>query len=158
MTDFNFDFDLNDIEESLQTIQNNDITDREVRPGKYEVKIEKIELKSTKDGGKPMAFVQMRIQDGEFKNMCLFYNQVLVGFDKNTGKLTAFGIHNFNKFLKSLDSGVQIVFKDFKQYANLMLDVSELVENLTYLIEFTKKGDFANYRVLEIFEDETNPL
>lgn len=158
MTDFNFDFDLNDIEESLQTIQNNDITDREVRPGKYEVKIEKIELKSTKDGGKPMAFVQMRIQDGEFKNMCLFYNQVLVGFDKNTGKLTAFGIHNFNKFLKSLDSGVQIEFKDFKQYANLMLDVSELVENLTYLIEFTKKGDFANYRVLEIFEDETNPL
>lgn len=158
MTDFNFDFDLNDIEESLQTIQNNDITDREVRPGKYEVKIEKIELKSTKDGGKPMAFVQMRIQDGEFKNMCLFYNQVLVGFDKNTGKLTAFGIHNFNKFLKSLDSGVQIVFKDFKQYANLMLDVSELVENLTYLIEFTKKGDFANYKVLEIFEDETNPL
>lgn len=158
MTDFNFDFDLNDIEESLQTIQNNDITDREVRPGKYEVKIEKIELKSTKDGNKPMAFVQMRIQDGEFKNMCLFYNQVLVGFDKNTGKLTAFGIHNFNKFLKSLDSGVQIVFKDFKQYANLMLDVSELVENLTYLIEFTKKGDFANYRVLEIFEDETNPL
>lgn len=158
MTDFNFDFDLNDIEESLQTIQNNDITDREVRPGKYEVKIEKIELKSTKDGNKPMAFVQMRIQDGEFKNMCLFYNQVLVGFDKNTGKLTAFGIHNFNKFLKSLDSGTQIVFKDFKQYANLMLDVSELVENLTYLIEFTKKGDFANYRVLEIFEDETNPL
>ena len=158
MTDFNFDFDLNDIEESLQTIQNNDITDREVRPGKYEVKIEKIELKSTKDGGKPMAFVQMRIQDGEFKNMCLFYNQVLVGFDKNTGKLTAFGIHNFNKFLKSLDSGVQIVFKDFKQYANLMLDVSELVENLTYLIEFTKRGDFANYKVLEIFEDETNPL
>lgn len=158
MTDFNFDFDLNDIEESLQTIQNNDITDREVRPGKYEVKIEKIELKATKDGGKPMAFVQMRIQDGEFKNMCLFYNQVLVGFDKNTGKLTAFGIHNFNKFLKSLDSGVQIVFKDFKQYANLMLDVSELVENLTYLIEFTKKGDFANYKVLEIFEDETNPL
>lgn len=158
MTDFNFDFDLNDIEESLQAIQNNDITDREVRPGKYEVKIEKIELKSTKDGGKPMAFVQMRIQDGEFKNMCLFYNQVLVGFDKNTGKLTAFGIHNFNKFLKSLDSGIQIEFKDFKQYANLMLDVSELVENLTYLIEFTKKGDFANYRVLEIFEDETNPL
>lgn len=155
MADFNFDYDISDIEKSLRDIEANSTDNsKEIPAGKYEVKIEKIEMKSTKDGGKPMGFVQMRIQEGEYKNHCLFYNQVLIGFDKKTGQLSAFGIHNFNRFLKSLDSGLEISFKDFNQYANLMLDVSERVEKLTYAIEYSINNGFANYKVKEIYEDE----
>ena len=68
--------------------------------------------------------------------------------------MSAFGIHNFNRFLKSLDSGLEISFKDFNQYANLMLDVSERVEKLTYAIEYSINNGFANYKVKEIYEDE----
>ena len=157
MADFNFDYDISDIEKSLKEIEANSTDNsKEIPAGKYEVKIEKIEMKSTKDGGKPMGFVQMRIQEGEYKNHCLFYNQVLIGFDKKTGQLSAFGIHNFNQFLKSLDSGLTIAFKDFTQYGNLLLDVSEKVENLSYLVEMTKKNDFPSYKIKEIYEDDNN--
>ena len=91
--------------------------------------------------------------EGDYKKQCLFYNQVLVGTDKNTNQLTAYGIHKFNQFLKSLDSGLTIEFKDFKQYEDLLLDIAEEVEKLTYLIEYSKVNDFATYKVKEIYED-----
>lgn len=157
--DYNFDdLNLEELSQSLNEIEANSFDpNKEVPPGKYEVKIDKIELK-TSQKGKPMGFVQMRIVDGEFKKQCLFYNQVLVGTDKVTGQLTAYGIHNFNQFLKSLDSGLTIAFKDFTQYANLLLDVSEKVENLSYLVEMTKKDDFPSYKVKEIYEDDNIPI
>ena len=157
--DYNFDdLNLDELSQSLNEIEANSFDpNKEVPPGKYEVKIDKIELK-TSQKGKPMGFVQMRIVDGEFKKQCLFYNQVLVGTDKVTGQLTAYGIHNFNQFLKSLDSGLTIAFKDFNQYANLLLDVSEKVENLSYLVEMTKKDDFPSYKVKEIYEDDNIPI
>lgn len=155
--DYNFDdLNLDELSQSLNEIEANSFDpNKEVPPGKYEVKIDKIELK-TSQKGKPMGFVQMRIVDGEFKKQCLFYNQVLVGTDKVSGQLTAYGIHNFNQFLKSLDSGLPIAFKDFNQYGNLLLDVSEKVENLSYLVEMTKKDDFPSYKVKEIYEDDDN--
>lgn len=157
--DYNFDdLNLDELSQSLNEIEANSFDpNKEVPPGKYEVKIDKIELK-TSQKGKPMGFVQMRIVDGEFKKQCLFYNQVLVGTDKVSGQLTAYGIHNFNQFLKSLDSGLTIAFKDFNQYANLLLDVSEKVENLSYLVEMTKKDDFPSYKVKEIYEDDNIPI
>ena len=157
--DYNFDdLNLDELSQSLNEIEANSFDpNKEVPPGKYEVKIDKIELK-TSQKGKPMGFVQMRIVDGEFKKQCLFYNQVLVGTDKVTGQLTAYGIHNFNQFLKSLDSGLTIAFKDFNQYSNLLLDVSEKVENLSYLVEMTKKDDFPSYKVKEIYEDDNIPI
>ncbi|MDY5929883.1 MAG: DUF669 domain-containing protein [Candidatus Onthovivens sp.] len=155
MSKFDEMFDLEDIIASVNEIESNNKKDGdfpEVPVGKYEVKIEKIELASTKDG-KPMGKVMMRIAEGDYKKQCLFYNQVLVGTDKNTNQLTAYGIHKFNQFLKSLDSGLTIEFKDFKQYEDLLLDVAEEVEKLTYLIEYSKVNDFATYKVKEIYED-----
>lgn len=147
-----FDLDLlkSSVEEIEENSNNGDFP--EIPVGKYEVKIEKIELDESKNG-KPMGKVQMRIVDGTYKKSCLFYNQVLVGTDAKTNQLTAFGIHNFNKFLKALDSGLDIKFDDFNQYEELLLDVSEEVENLTYEIKYTKKNDFPVYEILEIFED-----
>jgi hypothetical protein len=153
MNNFNDLYDVNSLIESVKEIEKNNGKDYpEVPVGRYEVAIEKIELAKTKDG-RPMGKVMMRIVDGDYKNSCLFYNQVLVGVDKKTNQLTAIGIHNFNDFLKSLDSGLEISFVDFNQYEELLLDVAEKVEKLSYLIEYTKNNDFANYKVKEIYED-----
>lgn len=151
------DIDLNAINESLKDIEANSNTGEDVPVGKYEVKIDKIELKSTQKG-MPMGFIQFRIQSGEHKNKCLFYNQVLVGTDKKTGQPTAFGIHNFNKFLKSLDSRVDIKFVDFNQYENLLLDIAEAVYPLIYEIQYSRKKDFPVYEILGVFEDESIPF
>lgn len=125
----------------------------EVPVGKYEVKIEKIELAATKDGTKPMGKIQFRIIEGEFKKSCLFMNQVLIGTDKKTGELSVLGLHNFNEFLKTLDSGKEIKFKDFYQYEQLLLDVAEAVESLIYEIQYGKNNDYPTYKVLNIYED-----
>lgn len=152
MTNFNKLYDAKELQESIQKAKENGGNFEEVPVGKYEVKVEKIELGETKDG-KPMGKIQFRIVEGKYKKSCLFYNQVLVGKDKETGKLTAFGIHNFNLFLKSLDTRVNVDFEDFDQYDNMLLDVAEDVESLTYAIQYGKKNDFPTFKVLDIYED-----
>lgn len=161
MSKFNNVYDVNALAESLNEIKqnsNNSGEYPEVPVGKYEVKIEKVELGATREGV-PMGKIQFRIHDGEFKKQCLFYNQVLVGKDKNTGQLSAFGIHKFNEFLRSLDpiteQGIElpIEFKDFDQYEQLLLDVAECVESLVYEIQYGKNNDFPTFKILNIFED-----
>lgn len=153
---FNDLYDVNALQQNLDEIEANknkkDGDFPEVPVGKYEVKIEKIELGESKNGS-PMGKIMFRIIEGEFKKSCLFYNQVLVGKDKNTGEVTAFGLHNFNEFLKTLDSQVEIKFKDFFQYEQLLLDVAEAVESLVYEIQYGKNNDFPTFKVLNIYED-----
>lgn len=118
---------------------------KDVPPGQYEVKIEKLELIASK-AGKPMGTVWMKIlSDGEYKGSRLFYNQILE---------QAFQIHSFNEFLRSLDSGVDVEFKSYKQYGNLLMDVLEAInDRFEYAVSFTKNGKgFPNYEIEEIFE------
>lgn len=153
MKDFNMMYNVEELGKSLSEIEKTNTGDfPEIPVGNYEVKIEKIELGESKSG-MPMGKIMFRIVEGDYKKACLFYNQVLIGSNKETGQLTAFGIHKFNQFLKSLDSGLEIQFKDFDQYGDLLLDVAEKVEKLVYLIEYSKVNDFPSYKVREIYED-----
>ena len=134
---------------------------KEVPVGKYEVKIDKMELKESSKGD-PMFFCQFRILQGEFSNSCLFMNQVLT---------MGFQIGQVNDFLKSLDaltndefvdSGAYIgnkgelhLYKNLKQYEDLILDVMEAVDaqGLEYLLEYKKsKKDFPIYTIKEVYE------
>lgn len=159
MSKFNDLYDVKELQESVKQAQENGGNGDypEIPSGKYEVKIEKIELGETKNNV-PMAKVQFRIIDGDYENSCLFYNQVLIGKDKATGKPTAFGIHNFNLFLNSLSlsEGINVVFKDFDQYEDLLLDCAEDVEALTYDLQYTKPKDensFPKFKILKMYED-----
>lgn len=118
----------------------------EVPHGTYEVKIEKLELVESKSG-KPMMTCWMKILDGEYKGQRLFYNQVLhVGF----------GIHKANEFLRSLDSGLDIEFENFKQYNDLLLDVHEAIDGkLEYAVKYgeDRKG-FNTFEIVEVFDVE----
>ena len=130
----------NDIEKSAE----NSGDYKEVPAGTYEVKITKLELTESKSG-KPMMSCWMQILDGEYKNSYIFYNQVLhVGF----------GIHNANEFLRSLDSGVDITFENFKQYNDMLLDVHEAIDGqIEYAIEYgeNNKG-YKTYKIVDVFD------
>lgn len=98
--------------------------DETVPHGTYEVEVNKMELKKSKKGD-PMLSIWFKILNGQYKGGLIFYNQVL-----NTGV----GLHNANEMLRSLDSGVEIKFVNFKQYHNMILDVYEAVKgNLDYI-------------------------
>lgn len=118
----------------------------EVPHGTYEVEIEKLELTESKSG-KPMMTCWMKIIDGQYKGQRLFYNQVLhVGF----------GIHKANEFLRSLESGLEVKFENFKQYNDLLMDIHEAIdEKLEYAVEYDqdKKG-FNTFKIVEVFEVE----
>lgn len=116
----------------------------EVPLGTYEVAIEKLELKASKKGD-PMVSVWFRIVDGPFSKSVIFMNQVVT---------QGFQIHIVNELLRSLDSGVNIEFKDYAQYGNMILDVYEAVtESKEYGLEYgeTTKG-FKTFKILEVFD------
>ncbi len=130
--------------------------------GVYRVKVEKIELGQTKKAPiRPMGKIQFRIVAGEHKKKCLFMNQILVGNDKNTGELTAFGLKIFDDFLNSLEPSFEVAFSKCEDgfapdkehnYQNLLLDVAEDIAALEYDIQLTYNGDFPSYKVIEFYE------
>lgn len=118
----------------------------EVPTGKYEVNIEKMEIKETKNGD-PMFSCWMRILAGEFENKLLFYNQVIT---------KGFQIALVNKFLRSLETGIDIdSFVGYREYNNLIMDIHEAIDDagLEYMIEYSKnKKGYPIYTIKEVFE------
>ena len=124
---------------------------REVPHGNYEVQITKIELGETgensKNPGSPMVKIWFKITEGEYKNSILFMNQpITLGFQ----------IHSLNEFLKTLDSGVNVVFDDYVQYDQMLLDIAEEIEKqkLGYVIEYGERKGYNTFKVIEVFEFE----
>ncbi|MBE6089860.1 MAG: DUF669 domain-containing protein [Clostridium beijerinckii] len=119
---------------------------KEIPHGKYEVEVNKMELKKSKND-KPMLSIWFKILAGEFKGSLIFYNQVLS---------TGFGLHNANEFLRSLDSGIDVEFVNFKQYHEMLLDVYEAINgNLEYALDYqanSKNKDFSTYEIVDVFE------
>ena len=144
---FNKAVDLEALKHDIQEAEENGgLGDyKEVPTGTYEVKIEKMELKESKKGD-PMLSVWFKILNGEFENSMIFMNQVIT---------QGFQIHISNTFLRSLDTGLEIHFDDFEQYANLIMDVHEKVDEqrLEFALDYgkTNKG-FSTFEITEVFE------
>ena len=118
----------------------------EVPVGKYVVAVDKLELGLSK-AGKPMGIVWFTILEGEYENSKLFYYKTID---------TAVGGAMFRDFLRSLESGLEIKFESFSQFANLVLDVHEAINGkLEYEIQYSKNAKgFTNYKVTAVYEVE----
>jgi hypothetical protein len=120
---------------------------KDVPKGKYEVKITKLELKASKKSDDPMLACWMKIIGGEYKGQYVFYYQMLT---------TGFGIHMANDFLRSLESGVEIDFDNFKQYNDMLMDITEAIETekLEYVLDYGEndKG-YKTYKIEDVFSD-----
>ena len=139
--------DMEGIQKDIQNAETNNKGDFEKVPyGTYEVSIEKMELKASKTGN-PMVSVWFNIVGGEFKGQKIFMNQVIT---------QGFQIHIVNEFLRSLtkDCAVPVIeFKSYSQYANLLMDIHELIaDQFEYGLKYgqTKKG-FDTFEITDIF-------
>lgn len=121
---------------------------KDVPDGEYEVKIDKMEIKPTKDNTKLMLSVWFKIiGQSEFKGQMIFMNRVI---------MEAFGLHQANDFLRSLDSGIEIEFVNYKQYANLVMDVMEAIDGkFEYALKYghNNKG-YGTFEIEEVYELE----
>lgn len=118
--------------------------------GKYEVRVETLEVKGTKaDPNRPMLAVSFKILSGEFKNQRLFMNRVLYG-TKNDKNMIASAID----FLEKLDSGVPISFNGYEPFRQLVLDVAEAIDGkLEYAVDYDDSR-FNSITIDEVFEVE----
>ena len=118
--------------------------------GKYEVKVETLEIKGTKaDPNRPMLAVSFKILSGEYKNQRIFMNRVLYG-TKNDKNMIASAIG----FLEKLDSGVPISFNGYEPFRQLVLDVAEAIDGkLEYAVDYDDTR-FNSVSIDEVFEVE----
>ena len=132
---------------------NNNNSFREVPAGKYEVKVELMELGVTGPNSAtpdmPMVKIWFKIVEGDYKNSMIFYNKKIMG-TRNDGLM----IHQMNSFLRSLKSGLLIEFSSYSQYAKLLLDVHEAIDDkFEYLLEYgEQKNGFKTYEIKDVYE------
>ncbi len=119
---------------------------REVPHDTYEVAISKLELIKSKKGD-PMLTCWMKIVEGECKGSLIFLNQVVT---------QGFQIHIANGFLRSLVSEmsdpIDITFKTYNQYANMVLDVAEAIDdNFEYKVRYYDNKGYNAFEIEEVY-------
>ena len=143
---FNQAYGGQELAKEVDEITKNGGSGENVPYGRYEVRIEKLELIESKSK-KPMLTVWFKVIAGTQKDRIIFMNQLLDA---------AFKIHIANEFLKSLDTSVEVKFDgDFNHYAATIKNVySDLtVDGLEYQLNYSqnKKG-FDEFKIEEVFE------
>ena len=144
---FDKSIDLEGLKNDVAQAAENNSDFKEVPVGKYEVEINKLELKTSKNGD-PMLSCWMKIVDGDYENLMLFMNQVVT---------KGFQIHIVNEFLRSLVEGmdIEVEFISYAQYAELILDISEKIDGeREYLVDYSEKNGFSTFKIEKVFELE----
>lgn len=142
---WNSNVDLKGLQEDVKKAQEDNKGEFEKVPyGEYEVKVDKMELKATKKGD-PMVSIWFTILEGKYKKSKLFLNQVIT---------QGFQIHIMNTFLKSMKTDLVIEFVDYKQYADLLLDVAEECDanNLEFALKYEDNKGYDKFTITEVFE------
>lgn len=149
-SEFNKKVDLENLAKEAEEIKKNGgIGDYpELEAGTYMAQIEKMEVKETKDG-RPMLSAMFRITEGEHKKQCMFMNRVLFG-TKNDPNMIASAVG----WLESLEPSedIDVIFEDYDQFAELVLDIAEDVSELTYEVEYDP-DNFNPIHISDVFED-----
>ena len=141
---WNSNVDLAGLQKDIKDAQDNNKEYDEVPHGEYEVNLDKLELKATKKGD-PMVSAWFTILQGKYKKSKLFMNQVVT---------QGFQIHIVNTFLKSMGTDLNIEFIDYKQYAELLLDVAEECDtnNLEFVVKYEDNKGYDKFTITEVFE------
>ena len=140
--------DLEGLRKDVENASENGTGDFPTIPaGKYEVALVSLEIKGTKKDNHPMLAVSFKILSGEYKNQRLFMNRVIYG-TKDDGRM----IKSAVGWLNTLDSGVDVAFQDYKQFADLVMDVAEAIDGkIEYAVEYDD-SQFNSIKITEVFD------
>lgn len=138
--------DLDGLKKDMVSASQNDAEYVDVPIGTYEVKLAKAELKASKQSQNPMVSMWFKVIAGEYKGQTIFMNQIVTqGFQLNI----------VNKFLRSMGTGLEIEFVDYKQYADMLLDVAEACEGLEFALKYDENAKgFKTFEIVEVFDVE----
>lgn len=153
MSDFSkFDkqIDLKQIQKDAAEIKKNGGTGDfpELPAGDYRVKVENLEVGTTKDG-RPMLKAMFRIIEGKHKKQCIFFNRVLFG-TKNDANMIA----SAEGWLESLEPSEEVgpvIFQGYSKFADLVMDIAEDVSELEYDVTYDP-DEFNSVGIVEVYE------
>ena len=142
--------DLEGLREDVKNASANGTGDFPTVPaGQYEVTLVSLEIKGTKKDNRPMLAASFKILSGEYKNQLLFMNRVIYG-TKNDANM----IKSAVGWLNTLESGLDVAFQDYKQFADLVMEVAEAVDGkLEYAVDYDS-DKFNSISITEVFEVE----
>lgn len=154
----NSNIDLKAIEEAKANPPQGDF---DTPAGNYICKVEKMELKATKDG-RPMFSVMMRVVEAgeeateavtkylshfKAKKPCLFMNRVIYG-TKNDANMIA----SVLGWLDKLESDTVAEFKNYSQFSECVLDIFEEIADAIELDVKYNPDAFNSIEILEVFD------
>ena len=142
--------DLEGLRKDVENASENGTGDFPTIPaGKYEVALVSLEIKGTKKDNRPMLAASFKILSGEYKNQRLFMNRVIYG-TKDDGRM----IKSAVGWLNTLESGVDVAFHDYTQFADVVMDVAEAVDGkIEFAVEYDD-SQFNSIKIVEIFDVE----
>jgi hypothetical protein len=142
---FDANTDLEGLNKDIKAADENGDKDYpEIPDDKYEVKIRKMELKTSKKGD-PMVSIQFKILEGKYKGSLIFLNQVIT---------KGFQIHTINNLFRDMFD-TEIEFLSYSQYAELINNCAEEAENLSFALKYgTNTKGFKTYEITEVFEEQ----
>ena len=130
--------------EVMEAAKGNRTNSKTVPHDDYEVEIVKLEATESKNGD-PMVTIWFRITEGEYRGYHLFMNQVIT---------QAFQIHIVNDLLKKIVEGnLDIEFKNYIQYENLLMDIFERISgDVGFILSYSENDrGFSTFDIKDAF-------
>ena len=145
----NFDLKIdNNLLNDIQNASSNNGDFEELPLGRYEVKINSMQLTQSKNGD-PMTKTIFEVVQGQYKGRYMFKNSVIYKGDRND----AWRLKQELNFINSLQPNSQVNFYSFsdfeKQISNAFANINS--RKLEYLVEIKEKNNFRTYSVIEVY-------
>ena len=145
----NFDLKIdNNLLNDIQNASSNNGDFEELPLGRYEVKINSMQLTQSKNGD-PMTKTIFEVVQGQYKGRYMFKNSVIYKGDRND----AWRLKQELNFINSLQPNDQVNFYSFsdfeKQISNAFANINS--RKLEYLVEIKEKNNFRTYSVIEVY-------
>lgn len=145
----NFDLKIdNTLLNDLANASTNNGEFEELPLGRYEVKINSMQLTQSKNGD-PMTKTIFEVVQGQYKGRCMFKNSVIYKGDRND----AWRLKQELNFINSLQPNNEVNFYSFsdfeKQISNAFADINS--RKLEYLVEIKEKNNFRTYSIVEVY-------
>ena len=145
----NFDLKIdNNLLNDIQNASSNNGDFEELPLGRYEVKINSMQLTQSKNGD-PMTKTIFEVVQGQYKGRYMFKNSVIYKGDRND----AWRLKQELNFINSLQPNSQVNFYSFSDFEKQISDAFANINSrkLEYLVEIKEKNNFRTYSVIEVY-------
>ena len=145
----NFDLKIdNTLLNDIANASSNNGEFEELPLGRYEVKINSMQLTQSKNGD-PMTKTILEVVQGQYKGRYMFKNSVIYKGDHND----AWRLKQELNFINSLQPTNQVNFYSFSDFEKQINEAFENISSrkLEYLVEIKEKNNFRTYSVIEVY-------